>query len=77
MNRLHIHFARGLPNDNRVISGMRKSVQIYIYIDLRKAVNDGIPFYVSANNVILSPGNANGIIESKYFLKVIDSRTGN
>lgn len=76
MNRLHIHFAIGLPNDGNVISGMRNSAQIYIYIDLAKALNDNIKFYKSANNVILSPGNADGIIEIKYFLKVIDHKTG-
>lgn len=77
MNRLHIHFARGLPHDDRIISGIRKSAQIYIYVDLKRALNDGIPFYKSSNDVILSTGNAEGIIENKYFLKVIDSKTGN
>ena len=28
---------------------------------------DGIKFYRSSNNVILSPGNDEGIIECKYF----------
>lgn len=76
MNRLHIHFAPGLPKDYSVISGIRSNAQIYIYIDLRKALADNILFFKSLNNVILSPGNSGGIIESKYFLKVIDAKTG-
>lgn len=76
MNRIHIHFAKGLPNDGAVISGMRKSAQIYIYINLQKALDDGIQFFTSANDVILSPGNKEGIIEAKYFFKVINSKTG-
>ncbi|XP_067011659.1 tRNA 2'-phosphotransferase 1 [Anabrus simplex] len=71
MSRLHIHFAPGEPGDNQVISGMRASCQIYIYINMEKALADGIPFYRSVNNVILSPGNDQGYIEPKYFSQVI------
>ena len=38
MNRLHIHFSLGEPGDSRVISGMRSSCELYIYIDTEKAV---------------------------------------
>lgn len=38
MHRRHIHFSPGLPGDDGVISGMRSSCQIYIYIDLAKAL---------------------------------------
>ena len=31
---------------------------------------DGLTFFLSANNVILSPGNKNGFILPKYFDKV-------
>lgn len=37
MNRNHIHFAVGLPSDKGVISGMRNSSQVYIYINVSKA----------------------------------------
>lgn len=33
---------------------------------------DNIKFYKSANDVILSEGNGNGVIETQYFEKVID-----
>jgi 2'-phosphotransferase len=38
MNRLHIHFSPGEPGDSQVISGMRSSCELYIYIDTEKAV---------------------------------------
>jgi len=71
MKRNHIHFAAGELGADGVISGMRSSAQVYIYIDVHKAMKDGgIQFFRSANNVILSPGNADGIIESRYFKTV-------
>jgi len=38
MNRNHIHMAVGLPGSDEVISGMRNSANLYIYIDTFKAI---------------------------------------
>ncbi|KAK4317607.1 hypothetical protein Pmani_011314 [Petrolisthes manimaculis] len=76
VNRTHIHFAPGLPGESGVISGMRTSCQIYIYINLPKALQAGFKFYKSANNVILCAGNDEGYLPSEYFLKVVDKKTG-
>ncbi|KAF9586580.1 tRNA 2'-phosphotransferase 1 [Lunasporangiospora selenospora] len=74
MNRNHIHMAVGLPGENGVISGMRGSCNMYIYIDTEKAFQDEIKFYRSSNNVILSDGkNGDGIIPPLYFQKVVKS----
>ncbi|KAJ5137627.1 hypothetical protein N7476_008307 [Penicillium atrosanguineum] len=72
MGRNHVHFATGpslesvlaaqkegmQKNDskNKVISGMRKDAQVLIYIDLKKALAAGCPFWRSENGVILSEG---------------------
>lgn len=69
--RNHVHFAPYAPGDKRVISGMRYDCEIAIWIDLKQAIADGVPFYISANQVILSPG-IKGIIDKKYFLKARD-----
>jgi len=69
MTRNHIHFSAGEPGEG-VISGMRKSVDLKIYIDLPKALAAGIRFFRSSNNVILSPGNHEGYISSEFFHKV-------
>ena len=42
---------------------------------MRAALKDGVPFYISTNQVILSPG-IKGVIATKYFLKAKDSRSG-
>lgn len=72
MGRNHVHFATGpslesvlaAPKENvqrndskdQVISGMRKDAQVLIYIDLKKALAAGCPFWRSENGVILSEG---------------------
>lgn len=67
MKRNHIHFAK----TKNVSSGIRKNADVYIYIDVAKAMNDGIKFYESSNGVILSPGiGKEGIISQKYFSDV-------
>jgi len=76
MRRQHIHLATGLPDEGGVISGMRASSSVLIYIDLAAAVAAGIPFYVSHNRVILTPGDASGHLRPHYFTKVVQVRTG-
>ncbi len=77
MNRNHIHFASGLPNgEDEVISGMRKSCEIYIYIDGAACAKDDIKFYTSDNGVILTAGAADGILPCRYFAKVVRAKTG-
>lgn len=72
MNRNHVHFATGpslesvlgaqqdaatpAKGEKKVISGMRGDAQILIYLDLRKALAAGCPFWRSENDVILSEG---------------------
>ena len=76
MKRNHIHFAAGELGSDGVISGMRRSAQVYIYIDVHKAMKDGIKFFRSSNNVILSPGNEAGTIDCQYF-KTVKNVTNN
>ncbi|CEP12664.1 hypothetical protein [Parasitella parasitica] len=42
MTRNHIHFAVGLPDDPHVKSGIRATSQVFIYVDVDKAQQDGI-----------------------------------
>ncbi|TFK39444.1 KptA family-domain-containing protein [Crucibulum laeve] len=44
---------------------------LYIYVDLELAMAEGIKFYRSRRDKILSQGNAKGIIPPKYFKKVL------
>lgn len=79
MKRNHIHFATGLPNnrDKSPISGIRSSSEIYIYVSGKKCAEDEIPFYTSANGVILSAGvEEKGLLPLKYFDKVVHASSG-
>ncbi|RUS28902.1 hypothetical protein BC938DRAFT_481296 [Jimgerdemannia flammicorona] len=73
MRRNHIHFAAGMLGDEGVISGMRKTCDLFVHVDVEMAIADGIIFYRSANNVILTDGR-DGFLEPKYFKKVVDRR---
>ncbi|OWZ62536.1 hypothetical protein AYX15_05329 [Cryptococcus neoformans] len=56
MTRQHIHLA---PSFSGPISP-RPNATLYIYLDLSKLVAAGIPVYVSANGVVLTPGSKGG-----------------
>lgn len=87
MARTHVHFASGLPSGMRsmeasgadeqtapapVISGMRNSSSVLVYIDIKKAMEGGLKFWRSENGVILSEGDSDGLIKLEYFERVED-----
>lgn len=75
-NRNHIHFAPGLPEEEEeVISGMRKSCTVYIYVDVVKCANHpDIDFYQSTNGVLLTAGvRETGTLPVAFFSHVTDS----
>lgn len=65
MGRKHIHFAQA---ERGVKSGFPPHCDMAIEIDIRKAMNDGIKFYISENDVVLTEGRG-GFITPKYFSK--------
>eukprot|EP01132_Coremiostelium_polycephalum_P005148 gene5148-6408_t len=69
MERNHIHFAIG--QQGNVVSGMRSNCDMVIHINLQKALDDKIEFFLSENNVCLTDGE-NGVLTSKYFSKITD-----
>lgn len=69
MNRNHVHFAPGYPKDDQVISGMRSTCDVFIELDIRMALSEGIKFFISSNRVILSSG-IDGVILPKYFKEI-------
>ncbi|KIY73795.1 hypothetical protein CYLTODRAFT_365398 [Cylindrobasidium torrendii FP15055 ss-10] len=69
MNRNHIHLARGFAQDG-VLSGIRSSSKVLIYIDVAKALAYGIPFFLSKNGVVLTPGNKEGYLPPQVFHRV-------
>ncbi|XP_034545873.1 LOW QUALITY PROTEIN: tRNA 2'-phosphotransferase 1 [Notolabrus celidotus] len=74
MQRTHIHLAPGLPGEDGVISGMRKDCDLAVYIDVPKALADGIEFFWSENGVLLTAGNTEGKLLPKYFSRALRLR---
>lgn len=70
MGRTHIHFATGFPSDSNVISGARSSANVFIVLDMEKAMEDGIEFFSSSNGVILTEG-VGGVLDPMYFKDII------
>ena len=64
--------AIGYPKGSEVISGMRKSCDLFIEIDVEKAMKDGMQFFESKNKVILSAG-VDGFI-SRVLYSLISGR---
>ncbi|KAI0319338.1 KptA family-domain-containing protein [Amylostereum chailletii] len=71
MNRNHIHLAQGVPGDG-VISGMRNSAQVLIYVDVQTALEAGLKFFTSENGVVLTEGDERGLLPIEFFSKVED-----
>lgn len=71
-NIKRLDFALGKPGKKGVISGMRNSCEVVIEINLVKAIYNKIPFFISTNKVILSPGILNGSLPPEFFRTVQD-----
>ena len=53
-----------------ITKGMRSNAEVFIYVDIKKAMGDGMIFFQSKNEVVLTPGDE-GWLAPKYFKKVI------
>merc|ERR1719188_2604235 len=53
--RNHIHLANGMPEDGK-IRGMRATAELFVYVDVPRAMEEGVVFYRSKNDVILTQG---------------------
>ena len=59
-----------------VISGMRKSSTVLVYIDTKAALQAGVKFFISENGVILTEGNDEGFLSYQYFKSVENRKNG-
>jgi len=69
--RKHIHLVSEI-NKEKQISGFKKKSNYIIVINMDKCMKDGMIFYKSENNVILTEG-FDGVIDPKYFLDIIQN----
>lgn len=70
MERDHVHMAAGMPSAE-IKSGIRKESDTILEINVRKAIADGIEFFLSGNGVILTEG-LNGVLPPEYITCVMD-----
>lgn len=71
MSRTHIHLASGLPGEDGIVRGMRKNCDLAVFIDVPRALADGIEFFWSENGVLLTAGDAEGKLLPKYFTRAL------
>ncbi|KAK4245378.1 KptA family-domain-containing protein, partial [Corynascus novoguineensis] len=80
MGRNHVHLSTGLPEDAEagVISGMRRDAELLIYVDVAASLRDGsgIRWWMSDNGVVLTEGDAEGLVPLRYFKKVVGRAQG-
>lgn len=73
MARNNIHMAIGLSDDGGVISGMSSKSEVVFEINLSKAASEGVDFFVSDNQVILTPGiGEKGMLPPSFFRSAFD-----
>ena len=74
-NRNHIHFA-SVEDESRVEEiHVRRNAEVGIWLDLRRAIDAGIPFYRSRNLVIVTAGT-DGVVGPEFFRSATDLCTG-
>ncbi|KAI1646156.1 KptA family-domain-containing protein [Daldinia loculata] len=90
MGRQHVHFGTGLlPEDgdagtsqgggnSGVVSGMRSDAELLMFADVEKSLREdsGIKWWISANGVVLTDGNEDGLVPLKYIKEVRGRKQG-
>lgn len=62
--------------NHNAISGIRSNSNVLLILNIEKIRNSNLKFYKSLNDVILSPGDENGLINLNYIDKIIDLNNG-
>lgn len=71
-----VHRRFDVTHTIRPFAGPRANSTLYIYLSLLTLLKQDppIPVFLSSNNVVLTPGNAEGVIPKELFSKVIRLR---
>lgn len=61
----------------KVISGMRSDAELLMFVDVEQSLRDGgIEWWLSSNGVVLTEGDADGVVPLRYFREVRGRRQG-
>lgn len=89
MTRNHIHLAQGVSGSGVVSgmeftasmcalltdrTGMRNSANVLVYVDVQKALDAGLKFFLSSNGVVLTEGDESGHLGPQFFQRVTDNK---
>ena len=74
MSRRHISLAEDRPGAMTISSGSKpRSAEVFVWVDVRKAMAAGVPFYRSETGEILTPGRqGDGLVPFDVFASVAD-----
>ncbi|KAL6869479.1 tRNA 2'-phosphotransferase [Amphichorda felina] len=70
MGRNHVHCSAGTPEEDGVVSGMRRDAELLVEIDVARSIAEGgLAWWRSDNGVILTEGDAagGGMVSSRFF----------
>ncbi|TGO85805.1 hypothetical protein BPOR_0362g00060 [Botrytis porri] len=78
MGRNHVHFGTGIPEDGGVVSGMRGDAEVLIYVDVKRCLEEEpqMKWWVSENGVVLTEGDEEGVVGTRFWNKVVGRREG-
>ncbi|KAJ7208064.1 KptA family-domain-containing protein [Mycena pura] len=68
MGRDYIHLGQGLAGS--VVWGMRTPSEVLIHVDVEQAMAADMKIYSARGGVVLTPGNALGYVEPRFFSRV-------
>ena len=75
MKRNHIHLAAGPPSQEEgsqpALSGIRRDCDLLVSVNAALAISAGVPFFRSANGVVLTPGDERGVLSAEFFRSVV------
>ena len=56
--------------NEKQVSGFRYDSTVAVWVDVKRGVKEGVPFFVSKNGVVLSPGEGeSGVVPPRLFLR--------
>jgi 2'-phosphotransferase len=67
MKRNHIYMYKDIKN---IKNGSRKIHDVIITVDIIKAMMEGIVFYISSSNVVVTKGDKFGYLSKEYFVDI-------
>jgi RNA:NAD 2'-phosphotransferase (TPT1/KptA family) len=62
------------PKSLCISAGPRASSQVFIFVDVQRAIDAGIKFFLSDNGVVLTAGDERGFLAPQFFERVEGSK---